>query len=290
VSEYGTSWNFFVTLCAVWLIADVMHRYVVVSSSVWKCLQSIQIPLFCLVVMSVYQYFLTFGDLTDFILHAPRGSSFFASNREGILSLCGYTPMYLMSEWFSGRYFFNQIPVCLSTSNNNSMSPTCNSDDGYDDNKHTKKNEEYQQNYKHMQALLAASAVCGVGWWLSAATLQPTSRRLTNMPFVFMILCLASLMLVALLVVDMAGRYFARVSAGVNSCAGAVAPRLPITTMEIFSKHQLVVFMIANLLTGAVNMSMKTLDISDNLAFCIVFGYITVVVVSSWIFDKRFCG
>ena len=288
------------TLCFVWLIADVIHKYILVSpperkhdkpSSIWEFFQSIQIPLFCFLVMGVYQYCLTFGNLTDYIIHAPRGTSFFASNREGILSLCGYTPLYLLAEWFSGRYFFTHSSnrnTNILTSASHTMKKDCDPTLVK-----TQNEEEYQQNCTILQVLLVASGICGVGWYLSAVLLQPTSRRLTNMSFVFMILCLAPLMLAALLVTDMLGRHFTllqgdRLLADQKRKGGDVLQKLPSTTMELMSKHQLVVFMIANVLTGAINMSMQTLYIPDHFASMIICGYMIVVVLSSWMYDKHF--
>lgn len=294
------------TLCFVWLIADVVHKFILLpipqepetlietdkksakpakQSFVCEFVQALQIPLLCMVVMSIYQYCLLFRGLTDYIINAPRGSSFFASNREGILSLCGYTPMYLMAEWFSGHYFFNQSANKSTKSTNNINMTT---------NEFPKINDAYVQNYDQLRALLIAFGVCGIGWFLSATMLQPTSRRLTNMPFVLMILCLAALMLAALLSVDILGQYFTvslrrraeNYASNLNSYRSDEGVRLPSTTMEIMSKHQLVVFMIANVATGAVNMSIHTLYIPDHLALLIISGYMTVVIVFSWMFDR----
>lgn len=49
-------------------------------------------------------------------------------------------------------------------------------------------------------------------------------------------------------------------------------------------------FLIANLLTGLVNLTVPSLDISDLLALVIVFDYLCVVGIAAllldWIFDR----
>lgn len=242
----------------------------------------------CFIVLGVYQYHLTYENLTEFMLHADRSVSFFASNREGIMSLFGYTSIYLMAEWFSGRYLFNR--PALSSSAPNGISGTSQSNSQCLEKTTIHQSTEHRQICGIMRALLIAASVCGGAWGLSATLLQPTSRRLANMPFVCMILCLSSLMLTALLLVDTIGKYFSVVLTpdGERGGGGEVASHhRPLTTIEIMSKHQLVVFMIANVLTGGVNMSMQTLYVTDARACLIVYCYMTVVVLLSWIFDKR---
>ena len=275
MSEYGTEWNFFVTLCCVWLIADFVHKYLFTSRPDTS-LGRWQLPVLCFALMGFHQYNLTFGGLTEYILHANRTSSFFAANREGILSLFGYVPIYLLSEWFSARYFFSNSSNDVTTTTTCSDSKEMNS----------KSIQKHKVMMRILRQILIASTACGIGWYVSAVILQPTSRRLCNMPFTFMILCLASLMLAALLVVDTIGDFLWR--SKLARCKSKELVRLPSTTMEIMSKHQLVVFMIANLLTGAVNMSMKTLYVPDDRAFLIICAYIFTVVFFSWKFDERF--
>lgn len=267
VTEYGSQWNFFVTLCCVWLVADVVHTYIFTARPE-SSPGLLQVPLLSLAIMACHQYSLSYGDLTSYILQADRSTSFMVANREGIRSLFGYAPMYLLSEWFSARYFFFSRGSASGNCDRSSTGKAANSQVG-----------------RQMRALLIASAMCGTGW-LASTALQRTSRRLANMPFVLMLLCLASLMLAALLAVDTLGNYlwsnlFTRQRRGDSSSR----PRSP--TLEMMSRHQLVVFMIANLLTGAVNMSMKTLHVPDVQAFWIIYFYMCVVVVLGWAFDQH---
>ena len=98
ISEYGTHWNFFVTLFFTWLVADVIH---------YSCPRII-IPYLSILILIIYQYMLSTTELTNYIFNANR-NNFFSSNREGILSLFGCIPLYLLSEVFSYYYFFKKV-------------------------------------------------------------------------------------------------------------------------------------------------------------------------------------
>ena len=100
VSEYGTHWNFFVTLFCVWGIVDIIHR--IFSMTI--------IPYIAIVMLYFYQMALVYTPLTDFIFSASR-TNFLYANREGIISLFGYIPMYLMAESISINLFFSDIIV-----------------------------------------------------------------------------------------------------------------------------------------------------------------------------------
>jgi hypothetical protein len=96
VSEYGVHWNFFVTLFCIWNITDILHR--LIRRSV--------LPWLAIIMLMLYQFFLLKTPLTDFIFGASR-KNFIYANREGILSLFGYIPMYLLAETFARHLFFN---------------------------------------------------------------------------------------------------------------------------------------------------------------------------------------
>mmetsp|Transcript_11546 Transcript_11546/g.25939 ORF Transcript_11546/g.25939 Transcript_11546/m.25939 type:complete len:349 (+) Transcript_11546:67-1113(+) len=96
VSEYGLHWNFFVTLFCVWSAADALHA-IPRRFLVW-------IALFWLIS---YQTLLIATPLTDYILSSTR-LNIISANKEGICSLMGYIPLYLLSESFSYNICFNR--------------------------------------------------------------------------------------------------------------------------------------------------------------------------------------
>ena len=97
VSEYGLHWNFFATLFCVWVAADFAHR----------CLSRRWLLWVATLLLLFYQWMLSCTKLTHFILSAPR-TTLFSANREGIISLLGYIPMYLISESIAHTVLFDK--------------------------------------------------------------------------------------------------------------------------------------------------------------------------------------
>ncbi|CAI5731491.1 unnamed protein product [Peronospora destructor] len=91
VSEYGVHWNFYFTLAGVYLVYCVLR-------AVGKWTTS---PVVALMVALGYQMYLSQYGGEEYILNAPR-NSLMSQNREGILSLAGYTSLYMLSV-YAGR-------------------------------------------------------------------------------------------------------------------------------------------------------------------------------------------
>lgn len=87
----------------------------------------------------------------------------------------------------------------------------------------------------------------------------PVSRRSTNAPFVCWILFINLLQLAAIDYVAIG-----------KSC------RIPLV-FEAVNRHGLTMFIVANLLTGTINLSFNTLETSDVWAFLILFAYISII-------------
>ena len=83
VSEYGTHWNFFLSLACVHGLAAGVHR----------CLPTSMVMPMCIMSVILHQYVLIArgGALTKWVLTAPRGGGFFADNREGLLGILPLT-------------------------------------------------------------------------------------------------------------------------------------------------------------------------------------------------------
>jgi phosphatidylinositol glycan class W len=104
---------------------------------------------------------------------------------------------------------------------------------------------------------------CGIGlviiWQLLITwTDIPVSRRTTNSIFTVWALVVNVLQLAAIRYAWMRGGKVPSVLVAVN-------------------RHGLLTFILANLLTGAVNLLINTLEVSDSMALAILFGYVSVV-------------
>ena len=63
---------------------------------------------------------------------------------------------------------------------------------------------------------------------------------------------------------------------------------LPVATLEYLNTYQLPVFLVANVFTGVVNMSMKTIYVSQLAAFFILCIYSTGFTGAAWLLYKSF--
>lgn len=96
-------------------------------------------------------------------------------------------------------------------------------------------------------ALVALGLVLWIGFAFASAV-QPASRRLGNAAYVLLVLAIATSALGFLLVLDL-------------TCALVPASRL----LESLGRHQLATFLVANLLTGAVNLTFPLLSGTGDL-------------------------
>ncbi|XP_061460801.1 phosphatidylinositol-glycan biosynthesis class W protein [Rhineura floridana] len=91
VSEYGVHWNFFFTLAIVRMAASLLLTVFPVHKA-W---------IIAVTLAVVYEFFLDVTPLKKFILHGSDGqdsrAGFFNANREGIFSVIGYLAIYMAS-------------------------------------------------------------------------------------------------------------------------------------------------------------------------------------------------
>jgi glucosaminylphosphatidylinositol acyltransferase len=273
VSEYGQHWNFFVTLSTVWVIADLVHlivprRFIVSVSLCW---------------LIAYQFLLSQTKLTYYIFSAPR-TNFLSANREGICSLIGFLPLYLMVESFSSRYIFTgttqtiaSIEAIDTKDSQASLLSTADVEKNSEsaaqvfDAKDDSKQHTYlwipmpPYHYRLCRALTYATAFAWISWLL-LARIQPTSRRLTNSTYIMLVLAMSSSLLLFIIIAD--------VAAGVQT---------RVASLTYINSHQLVVFLGCNLITGAVNMSMKTIYVDRYLSSAILAAYCFMILAIAWI-------
>ncbi|OAO18199.1 phosphatidylinositol glycan, class W [Blastocystis sp. ATCC 50177/Nand II] len=117
---------------------------------------------------------------------------------------------------------------------------------------------------------LVASAACAAGAYACLARfVQPASRRMCNASFVLLVLLIALVILT--------------VAYAINAFVGSF--HVPIL-LDAFNRNQLTVFIVANALTGVVNMTVKTLLMSNQTAMAILVIYTLVVCLSAVLLPK----
>lgn len=120
-----------------------------------------------------------------------------------------------------------------------------------------------------------ASLVFWAGALVSDQWVERTSRRLCNAAYVLWVLAQVGLALAVAMARD-----------ALHGGGTDTSPPPP-PLLEAVNRHPLVVFLVANLLTGAVNLSMDTLAASHALAAAVLTAYMVLVCISAVALERH---
>ena len=255
VTEYGVHWNFFFTLGLLPPFVEIFDSLAVLIPS-YEAL--------ALGVVVLYQVALESTELKGFILVAPRGPDLFSKNREGIFSFIGYLAIFLAGRGVGTRI----IPRGTSST----KSP--------------------QQARKSTLISLGLQ----VAFWSTLfyfnnykawgyGANMAVSRRLANMPYVLWVAAFNSAQLFLFCLTETV--FFPTVHR--MSGSGGEEERTSFATSRIlhaFNRGGLALFLIANLLTGLVNLSIPTLDVNTPQAMGILVLYAAILTGAALGMDK----
>ncbi|KAI8881525.1 GWT1-domain-containing protein [Backusella circina FSU 941] len=193
-----------------------------------------------------YQTALCLG-LQTWILEAAR-VDLITANKEGICSFLGYLSIFLFGLECGTIVFQDAISASkLSRILNISQQPII------------------------KQTALQLYVYSGALWvlfygWIYLSPDYYVSRRMANLPYIFWV--------VAFNVTLLASIVFIESYRGVGNRGPAL--------LDSININGLVVFLVANVLTGAVNLSMQTLYMTDNAAMMVNLVYISIVTAVAW--------
>ncbi|KAL2863708.1 putative GPI anchor biosynthesis protein Gwt1 [Aspergillus lucknowensis] len=257
VTEYGVHWNFFFTL-------GFLPPFVEIFEGLATFIPSYEI--LSLAVAVLYQVALESTELKSYILVSPRGTDLLSKNREGVFSFLGYLAIFL-----AGRAAGIRI---LPGDPSPSIAP--------------------QQAKKRVLSSLAAQALgCTALFALNSTYFFgyganiPVSRRLANMPYVLWVAAFNNSQLFLFCLIEAV--FFPSANRTSGTEKDKEAERTAFATSRIlkaFNRGGLVVFLLANLLTGAVNLTVPTLDVSDTQGMAILIGYAAVITGIALGLDK----
>ena len=108
-------------------------------------------------------------------------------------------------------------------------------------------------------------------WYISDVYVQQTSRRLFNLTYVLFVSSISSIIISIL-------KYIYDKS-GIG---------LRVLTLEYVNKGQLPLFLVANVATGIINLSIQTIYTSKEIAFLILGIYVLLCIVFVVIFNIYF--
>lgn len=247
VTEYGVHWNFFFTLGLLPPFVEIFHSLTALVPPY---------ELLAVGIATVYQVALESTDLKAYILVSPRGPDLLSKNREGIFSFIGYLAIFLAGRATGVRI----IPRGTSPS----------------------KSPKQARN-----TVLASLALETVSWTIlfvfnstygmGYGANIPVSRRLANMPYILWVSAFNNGQLFLFCFLETI--FFPSVHRKTNDPENEAQHSSFATSkiMAAFNKNGLVIFLVSNLLTGAVNLTFPTLDISQAQAMGILLGYAAVL-------------
>ncbi|RGP73226.1 gpi-anchored wall transfer 1 [Fusarium sporotrichioides] len=241
VTEYGVHWNFFFTL-------GFLPPFVAIFQSMRKLIPSF--AALSLLVGVTYQVLLETTSLKAYVLTAHR-TDLISMNREGIFSFIGYLAIFLAGQ-DTGMFVIPRNLVPKSTA-----SPG------------TQRNK-----------LLKIMAVWG-GVWTGLYLLSTNyhyglglavSRRMANLPYVLWVVAFNTVQLLGFAVIDtifFPAFYNAHDAKTEKEAYTHATSRV----MRAYNRNGLAVFLLANLLTGLVNMTVNTLDTTPIATMSILVAY-----------------
>jgi len=255
VTEYGVHWNFFFTLALLPPFVEIFHSLTALIPSY---------DLLSLLVAVVYQVVLESTDLKRYILVSPRGPSWLSKNREGIFSFLGYLAIFLAGR-ATGLRVIPRDPLASSKTPSQAR-----------------------------KGLLIRLAIWS-SMWIALFTFNsayvfgfgagiPVSRRLANMPYVLGVAAFNNAQLFLFCLLET--MFFPSVHRATDKSSEEQRNTFATSRiMRAFNKNGLAVFLLANLLTGAVNLGMNTLDAGTGMAMAVLIGYAGVLSAVALLLD-----
>jgi glucosaminylphosphatidylinositol acyltransferase len=207
-------------------------------------------------IMTLYQLVLDAG-LQQWIETAPRTcarsqhviGNLLVANREGLLGCVGYTCLFLLCEGIASWHIWNPT----STSSRNRV----------------------------WSCRLWSISLMILSLSLEQWGVVTVSRRSTNAWFLLWVLALNLVVLVA---IQGAWEWISR-QLGTSTGELRNLPRI----LSAMNRHGFAVFVVANLLTGAINLSVNTLEVSDLAAMVILLLYMVVNGILALVLDTIMC-
>ncbi|XP_074869827.1 glucosaminyl-phosphatidylinositol-acyltransferase PIGW [Carettochelys insculpta] len=253
-SEYGVHWNFFFTLAVVRVTASLLLITFPTSKS-W--IVAIFLAVF-------YQLILNATQLKMFVLHGSDGKDtrvgFLNANREGLFSLYGYLAIYMASV---------QVGLYL-----------------------LKKRTLVKDWIEVICFLLLTAFALFIFLHISQVYVDPVSRRMANLSFCIWMIAQCLAFFTSFLVTDLILVFTKLLVNGsrVPCCWNVMqSPNTKhnseltsfkrerewqnICIINAVDKNQLVFFLLANVMTGIVNMMIDTIHSDTSFALCILHLY-----------------
>ncbi|PFH51145.1 hypothetical protein AMATHDRAFT_191841 [Amanita thiersii Skay4041] len=297
VTEYGVHWNFFLTLALLPVLQVMLHPLILRYS----------VSTLGIVVGIVHQLLLSYAHLQEYILYAPR-STWFSANKEGIISLIGYLSIHLLGlsigtltlpptpSWFrrSTKHFLSQSGRSATTTNAPpKLLPL------YSPRDNAKTAIELCSYSILWSTLTLLTGLVKIGVGVGNGN-EPqghglgmgVSRRMVNLSYIFWVAAFNTTFILAYVALDMLfypqkeqkkkkEKNLAEITLRLEENSTSLIPLL-----DAINKNGLALFLLANLSTGLVNLSIRTVETTNVRAMVILGGYVYGLCLAAWVSRK----
>ena len=255
VTEYGVHWNFFFTLA-------LLPPFVAISQAFFS--SEVSYTILSLLLAAAYESALNFTELKKFVLTAPR-TDLFSQNREGIFSFFGYLSIFLAGQ-ATGIYALPREQSALSSGS-------------------------------IARRLRSSSVFTKLVRWCAIWTVMfvfstnfyglrlDVSRRLANLPYVLWVVSFNTLQLAQYCAVEIV--MFPGIYKDEDKAIEMKKSKEATSgVLQAFNRNGLALFLVANLLTGLVNLTMPTIHMPHGTAMGVLVTYMAVLCGTALALDR----
>lgn len=255
VTEYGVHWNFFFTL-------GLLPPFVAVFQTAFDFVPSY--ALLSLALATGYEIALDNTDLGKYILTAPR-TDLLSQNREGIFSFIGYLAIFLAGQSLGTFALPRQEPYPKDAS-------------------------WFTVARRSILGKLVTSATFwtfmfywSISYWYGLGLRLSVSRRLANMSYFLWVAAFNSTNIALCCAIERIC-FPSLYKATTKTEEAERAKEATSPMLFAYNRNGLVIFLLANLLTGLVNLTMPTLQMSTLESMGVLVGYMAVIsAVALWL-------
>ncbi|XP_017883489.1 uncharacterized protein At4g17910-like [Ceratina calcarata] len=273
VTEYGIHWNFFITLAFVKLFTSTITSTI---SSRYSLLSGIWI-------LGMHEYILSTKGLKEWVFSDRPRNNFVSANREGVVSVPGYVGLYLIGVAI-GRLVHSTYKNSRTQQLQNRYKTIHVKLLGY----------EFDASYNESMILciklsLITAQTCAAT--LFCDSYFKVSRRLANAGYCMWILTWGAMALTFLLLIEIISEILIHAITDSESTEKKTTPRSNtkyqqksvscenengIEIFEAINYNGLFFFLLTNLMTGGVNMLIRTLYVNQLKALQILVAYMAI--------------
>ncbi|KAI0922579.1 hypothetical protein AcV5_009512 [Taiwanofungus camphoratus] len=312
-SEYGVHWNFFITLALIPVLQVLLH----------PLMMRLPISLLGFLLALSQQLALSPGGLTKYVFDAPR-ATFVSANKEGLVSLFGYLAIHLLGLSTgallfppSPSHFRRRLHQLVQSDRGHARTHrySSDSDSENDDSVRSRAHRQPTQIQERRENDKTAIELCSyaIVWWVLLGAVKAfgvgggISRRLVNLQYILWVSAYNTTFLLGYLFLDLfffpsplSRSTYSSVSKlkvhpdptalSKHDNRGCEVERGAPALLEAVNRNGLVLFLLANIATGLINLSMATMYMLDWAAMLVLSLYASGISGVAWIHSTDSSG